>query len=44
MRARFIERAKARDPRLEQDLYDLLATDARDNSWAQLFNDHNKFN
>lgn len=39
MRNRFLERAKLRDPILEQDLNDLLASDARDNSIAQLVND-----
>lgn len=40
---RFLERAKDRDPVLEQSLNDLLASDARDNSIAQLFNDSAKF-
>ena len=40
---RFLERAKNRDPVLEQNLYDLLASDARDNSIAQLVNDSSKF-
>jgi len=44
MKSRFMERATERDPRLEQNLEDLFSTDARDNSWAQLFNDHTKFN
>ena len=40
---RFLERAKDRDPVLEQSLNDLLTSDARDNSIAQLFNDSTKF-
>lgn len=40
---RFLERAKERDPILEQDLVDLLKTDDRDNSLAQLANDVTKF-
>lgn len=36
---RFLERAKNRDPILEQNLYDLFQTDQRDNSLAQLAND-----
>lgn len=40
---RFLERAKDRDPVLEQNLNDLLASDARDNSIAQLMNDSSKF-
>jgi len=36
MRDRMIERAKHRDPTLEQDLFALFASDARDNSTAQL--------
>lgn len=39
---RFLERAKERDPILEQDINDLLTTDARDNSWAQMANDISK--
>jgi len=39
---RHIERAKGRDPILEQSLNDLLTTDARDNSFAQLANDESK--
>jgi hypothetical protein len=40
---RFMERAKLRDPSLEQNLFDLFASDARDNSWAQVANDSSKF-
>ena len=40
---RFLERAKNRDPILEQNLYDLMQTDARDNSLAQLANDSSRF-
>jgi hypothetical protein len=40
---RFMDRAKNRDPTLEQNLTDLLQTDARDFSWAQLANDESKF-
>lgn len=40
---RFLERAKHRDPSLEQNLFDLFASDARDNSFAQLANDSSKF-
>lgn len=36
VRDRFLERAKTRDPILEQNLADLLASDARDNSLATL--------
>jgi hypothetical protein len=36
---RFLERAKLRDPILEQDLNDLFTSDARDNSIAQVVND-----
>ena len=39
---RFLERAKVRDPILEQDINDLLTTDARDNSWAMMANDVTK--
>ena len=42
MRDRFLERAKERDPILEQNLNDLLTTDARDNSFAQIANDSSK--
>jgi hypothetical protein len=35
---RFLERAKTRDPVLEQSIFSLLESDARDNSWAQLVN------
>jgi hypothetical protein len=35
---RFLERAKTRDPVLEQSVFSLLESDARDNSWAQLVN------
>ena len=34
--SRFLERAQNRDPALEQDLFDLFATGARDYSWGQL--------
>lgn len=40
---RHLERAKERDPILEQNLMDLLTTDARDNSFAQLANDNSRF-
>lgn len=40
---RFLERAKGRDPALEQSLIDLLTADARDYSLAQLVNDQSKF-
>jgi hypothetical protein len=40
---RFLERAKLRDPVLEQNLTDLLASDARDNSIAQIMSDSTKF-
>jgi len=40
---RFLERAKDRDPILEQDLNDLLTTDDRDYTLAQLANDTSKF-
>ena len=40
---RFLERAKGRDPALEQNLIDLLTSDARDNSVAQFVNDQSKF-
>jgi hypothetical protein len=36
--SRFLERAKNRDPAIEQNLYDLFATSERDHSWAQLAN------
>lgn len=39
---RFLERAKDRDPILEQDINDLLTTDDRDNSLAMLANDVTK--
>jgi len=35
---RFLERAKTRDPVLEQSIFSLLESDARDNSWAQIVN------
>lgn len=38
MTDRFLERAKTRDPVLEQSVFSLLESDARDNSWAQLVN------
>lgn len=40
---RFLERGKNRDPVLEQNLIDLFASDARDNSIAQLMSDSSKF-
>jgi hypothetical protein len=40
---RFLERAKHRDPVLEQSLTDLFASDARDNSIAQLMNDPKRY-
>lgn len=40
---RFLERAKTRDPILEQDLNDLFATDARDNTLAQYYNDPSRY-
>jgi len=40
---KFLERAKTRDPALEQNLFSLLESDARDNSWAQLVNNPDKF-
>ena len=43
MIGRFLERAKSRDPVLEQNLTDLFASDARDNSIAQLMSDSSKF-
>lgn len=43
MRDRMLERAKNRDPILEQDLNDLLTTDERDNSWATLANSPGDF-
>lgn len=36
VRDRFLERAKTRDPTLEQDLNELFASDARDTTWATL--------
>lgn len=41
MTDRFLERAKTRDPVLEQSIFSLLESDARDNSWAQLVNNPN---
>ena len=38
-----MERAKARDPVLEQNLVDLFAMDQRDNSWATLANEADNF-
>jgi len=38
-----LERAKARDPVLEQNLVDLFAMDQRDNSWATLANEADNF-
>jgi len=43
MRDRFLERAKNRDPVLEQDLNDLFTTDQKDNSWATLANSPGDF-
>jgi len=40
---RFYERARTRDPLLEQDLNELFTVDARDSSMAQFFNDSSKF-
>lgn len=40
---RFLERARTRDPLLEQDLTELLSVDARDNSMATFFNDRSKY-
>lgn len=40
---RFYERAKNRDPILEQNLNDMLTADSRDNSFAQAFADPSKF-
>jgi len=39
---RFLERAKTRDPMLEQDLYELFSVDARDSSMATFVNDRSK--
>ena len=43
MISRFLERAKNRDPALEQSLTDLFTADQRDNSWAQMVNDPKHF-
>lgn len=43
MIGRFLERAKNRDPILEQDLPELFASDARDNSLATFAQDPNKY-
>ena len=43
MIGRFLEIAESRDPVLEQNLTDLFASDARDNSIAQLMSDSSKF-
>lgn len=40
---RMIERAKTRDPALEQNLSDLLASDARDNSIPTLLTNPEKY-
>ena len=40
---RFLERAKTRDPVLEQNLTDLFESDARDNSIAQMMVDPSRF-
>lgn len=40
---RFLERAKSRDPQLEQSLQDLFESDARDQSPATLFLESEKF-
>lgn len=41
---RFYERAKNRDPALEQDLNQLFLKNEKDSSYAQMFNDANSFN
>jgi hypothetical protein len=41
---RFAERARARDPALEADLFDLYQKDDKDSSVAQLLLDETKFN
>lgn len=43
MRNRFLERAKNRDPLLEQNLNDIFTADERDNSWATLANSPGDF-
>lgn len=43
MRSRFLERAKNRDPLLEQDLAELFSSDARDNSLAAFAQDPLKY-
>lgn len=43
VRDRFLERAKTRDPALEQSLSDLFATDARETSFATLALEPEKF-
>ena len=40
---RFFERAKTRDPAVEQDLFELLRQDDKENSFAQLAIDESKF-
>ena len=40
---RMVERAKSRDPILEQNLSELLASDARDNSIPTLASNPSKF-
>ena len=40
---RFLERAKTRDPQLEQSLQDLFESDARDTSPATLLLENDKF-
>lgn len=42
--SRFFERAETRDPALEQDLYELFSTDARDFSINTLANNPSAFN
>lgn len=41
--SRFLERAKTRDPQLEQSLQDLFAADSRDNSLATLALESEKY-
>jgi hypothetical protein len=43
MQDKFLDRAKTRDPALEQNLFSLLESDARDNSIAQFVNNPEKF-
>lgn len=42
--SRHFERAKTRDPRIEQDLFETLRQDDKENSFAQLLLDETKFN